>query len=279
MISRLLFKTRTAKPKRLPAAVPAGVVVWAVGDIHGRLDLLDPLLDHMLQDLSRSSAERKVIVFLGDYIDRGPDSRGVLERLAELAENASIECRFIQGNHEERMLAFLDDPSVGPSWCEYGGTEALASFGLKPPAMAHKTQAWAPVAADLAHRLTKRQRALLDRLEASVSIGGYFFAHAGARPGVPLADQSDRDLMWIRGSFLDDPEPFEQIVVHGHTPSRDVHVDGRRIGVDTGVYKWDMLSAVRLEDERVQIAQAVMGDDGAPQMRTRDAKVPQPVAA
>lgn len=279
MISRLLFKSRTAKPKRLPAAVPPGAVVWAVGDVHGRLDLLNPLLEHMLEDLARAEARRKVIVFLGDYIDRGPDSKGVLERLADLAEDGSVESRFIQGNHEERMLAFLDDPSVGPSWCEYGGTEALASFGLKPPAMVHKTQAWAPVAADLAHRLSRRQRALLERLEPSVSIGGYFFAHAGARPGVALADQSERDLMWIRGSFLDDPEPFEQVVVHGHTPSRDVYVDGRRIGVDTGVYKWDMLSAVRLEGERVQIAQAVIGEDGAPRMRTRDAKVPQAVAA
>jgi len=271
MISRLLFKPKRPKPQREPAAVPPGTVVWAVGDIHGRLDLLNPLLDHLMEDLRASAAGRKVIVFLGDYIDRGPDSKGVLDRLVEVAADTAVEARFIRGNHEERMMAFLEDSTVGPSWCEYGGVEALESYGLHPPAMKHVAQAWGHVAADLDHRLPKSHRHLLENLEPAVSIGGYFFTHAGARPGVPLDAQSERDLMWIRGSFLDDAGAFEKVVVHGHTPARDVHRDHRRIGVDTGVYKWNMLSAVRLEGEAVSFAQSLIGDGGDILVRRREA--------
>ena len=224
--------------------------MWAIGDVHGRLDLLKPLVDAVMADAAVSIAKRKVVIFLGDYIDRGPDSRGVIRYLVDLPADAGIEWRFLKGNHEEAMLKFLDDPSFGPSWCDYGGNEALASYGFKVPVLKHKVEAWARVAADLDHKVTARERAFLENLELSLSVGDYFFAHAGARPGQPLDRQTERDLMWIRNSFLDSDVVFEKVVVHGHTPTAEVHVDHRRIGVDTKAYESGVLTALRLEGER-----------------------------
>ena len=148
MLSRL-FRSRTQVVAPTAPAVPEGTVVWAVGDIHGRLDLLEPLVAAIIANLRASSASRKVVVFLGDYIDRGPDSRGVLQLLAGLSDIQGVEWRFLKGNHEQAMLGFLADPSAGRRWCEYGGDSALRSYGLRIPELAHKTEAWARVAADL----------------------------------------------------------------------------------------------------------------------------------
>lgn len=256
MISTL-FKRKT-KSLSAPATpgVPDGEVVWAIGDIHGRLDLLVPLVDAILDDAAKSDARRKIVIFLGDYIDRGPDSRGVLRYLINLPKDLGIEWRFLKGNHEEAMLRFIDDPSFGPSWCEYGGDAALASYGLKPPEMKHRAEAWARVAADLDHKISREERGFLGSLGLSHAEGDYFFAHAGARPGVALDRQSDRDLMWIRGSFLDSDTVFEKIVVHGHTPSADVYIDGRRIGIDTKAYASNRLTAVRLHGARRSFLQS-----------------------
>ncbi|MBW8302884.1 MAG: serine/threonine protein phosphatase [Brevundimonas sp.] len=260
MISTL-FKRKAKIAAPVTPRAPDGVVVWAIGDVHGRLDLLKPLVGAILADAAATVADRKVVIFLGDYIDRGPDSRGVIRYLVDLPKDASIEWRFLKGNHEEAMLTFLDDPTFGANWCEYGGDAALASYGLKPPEMRHRTEAWARVAADLDHKITAMERAFLENLELSISVGGYFFAHAGARPGLPLDRQTERDLMWIRNSFLDSDARFEKVVVHGHTPTREVHIDHRRIGVDTKAYDSGVLSAVRLEGPGQIVVEAAGGDD------------------
>lgn len=243
--------------------MPDGVVAWAIGDIHGRLDLLKPLVEAILRDAANSEAARKIVIFLGDYIDRGPDSRGVMRYLSELPGDIGVEWRFLKGNHEEAMLKFLDDPSFGRNWCEYGGDAALASYGLKPPEMKHRAEAWARVAADLDHKVTAKEREFLETLEYSITIGDYFFSHAGARPGVALDRQSEQDLMWIRNSFLGDHAAFDKIIVHGHTPTPDVHVDYRRIGVDTKAYESGVLSALRLRLDSRRIIQARLDDVGA----------------
>lgn len=255
MLSRL-FRSRTQVVAPTAPAVPEGAVVWAVGDIHGRLDLLEPLVEAIIADLSASSASRKVVVFLGDYIDRGPDSRGVLQLLAGLSDIQGVEWRFLKGNHEQAMLGFLADPSAGRRWCEYGGDSALRSYGLRIPELAHKTEAWARVAADLRHKLTAREMEFLENLELSLTVGDYFFAHAGARPGVALERQTSEDLMWIRNSFLDSPAAFDRVVVHGHTPTSRAHVDHRRIGIDTKAYDSGVLTALRLEGRRRSVLQA-----------------------
>lgn len=255
MISKL-FRSRTKIMPPTAPTVPPGTVVWAVGDIHGRLDLLSPLVEAVAADLHGSRAERKMVIFLGDYIDRGPDSCGVLRLLAGLSLSQGVEWRFLKGNHEQAMLEFLDDPSAGARWCEYGGDRALRSWGLRVPELAHRTEAWARVAADLQHKLTAREIAFLRNLELSVTVGDYFFTHAGARPGVALDRQSPEDLMWIRNLFLDSTSPFERVIVHGHTPTLRVHVDHRRIGIDTKAYDTGVLTALRLEGHQRTLLQS-----------------------
>ena len=263
MISTLFRR----KPKVSAPATPRtpdGTVVWAVGDVHGRLDLLKPLVEAVMTDAAGSSASRKVVIFLGDYVDRGSDSRGVIRYLVDLPQDRGIEWRFLKGNHEEAMLNFLADPPAGARWCEYGGDAALLSYGLRPPNLTHKVEAWARVSADLDHKLSPPERTFLEGLELSIAIGDYFFAHAGARPGAPLDRQSAHDLMWVRNSFLDSPVRFEKVVVHGHTPTRKVHIDDRRIGVDTKAYASGVLSAVRLEGPARTVMQAIgSADPGA----------------
>lgn len=271
MFSRFL---KRQPPVSAPAnpAVPDGVVVWAIGDIHGRLDLLRPLVDALIADLSGTPASRRVVIFLGDYIDRGPDSRGVIELLANLSADFDIEWRFLKGNHEETMVDFLDDPTVGAKWCEYGGDATLASYGLKAPDLRHRIDGWAHLSADLRHKLTDREHAFLADQELSVMIGDYFFAHAGARPGEPLDNQSAEDLMWIRRSFLDSPVEFDRVVVHGHTPAAEVHADHRRIGIDTRAYESGILTALRLVGAERMVMQAVASRepdaDGSVRIRT-----------
>jgi len=257
MISTLFNKRKAAVSAPANPRVPDSTVVWAIGDIHGRLDLLKPLVEAIQADAESSGADRKVVIFLGDYIDRGPDSRGVIQYLAGLPRDAGIEWRFLKGNHEEAMLGFLDDPATGPTWCEYGGDATLASYGLRLPQLKHKVEAWAHLAADLSHKLTQAERDFLVGLELSLTSGDYFFAHAGARPGVALDQQSTRDLMWIRHSFLDSDVTFEKIVVHGHTPTAEIHVDHRRIGVDTMAYASGVLSALRLSMADAMVIQSV----------------------
>lgn len=274
MISRLFKRKPQIRAPRTPT-VPEGVVAWAVGDIHGRLDLLEPLVESIMADAAAHPAQRTLVIFLGDYIDRGPQSRGVIGYLGNLPDDQGLEWCFLKGNHEEAMLDFLDDPGAGPAWCEYGGGATLASFGLRPPQMKHRPEAWAHLSADLAHRVTPAERAFLENLELSVSVGDYFFSHAGARPGIGLDDQSARDLMWIRNSFLDSEVEFEKVVVHGHTPSIDAHCDHRRIGVDTKAYETGILTAVRLSGRERALVQALetgsdaeAGEDaGAPLVR------------
>ncbi len=262
MISTLFKRKPKASVAPVTPRVPDGEVVWAVGDVHGCLDLLKPLVEAILADAASLEARRKVVIFLGDYIDRGPDSRGVLRYLIDLPKDVGVEWRFLKGNHEEAMLKFLDDPSFGVDWCSYGGDAALASYGLKVPQMGHRIEAWNRVSADLNHKVTATERRFLETLEYSLSVGDYFFAHAGARPGVPLDRQYERDLMWIRNTFLDDDAAFEKMVVHGHTPTPDVHSDHRRIGVDTKAYASGILTAVRLDGEQRTLIK-VSNDAGA----------------
>jgi serine/threonine protein phosphatase 1 len=252
MLSRL-FPNRSARPA---SRTPPDCVIWAVGDIHGRSDLADRLIQAIRADLAAADVTRKVVVFLGDHIDRGLDSRGVLNQLCDLDADPDLEIHFIRGNHEDRMEAFLREPAVGPSWCDYGGRDTLASYGVAPPAMRGDMEGWAQTARALAEALPEPHRRLLERQQLSVTIGDYFFAHAGARPGVPLAAQSPEDLMWIRQPFLDHPAAFEKVVVHGHTPTDAVVSDARRIGVDTGAYATNVLSAVRLAGETRVLLQA-----------------------
>ena len=234
--------------------------MWAIGDIHGRLDLLKPLVEAIRTDAAASQPCLTRVIFLGDYIDRGADSRGVIQHLASLPKDQEIEWHFLKGNHEEAMLDFLEDPTQGEKWCEYGGDATLASYGLRVPHLKHKPEAWVHLCGDLNHRVTPFERRFLGQLELSLMFGDYFFSHAGARPGEALENQDPVDLLWIRRSFLDSPDHFDKVVVHGHTPTAEVHVDQRRIGIDTKAYESGRLSAVRFEGGNRQIVASCVGD-------------------
>lgn len=232
-----------------PARVPAGCRIYAVGDIHGRLDLLDRLLARMAEDCARGRPERVVVVFLGDYVDRGPNSRLVVERLMHGAPPGTAlsgaEWICLKGNHEDYMVRFADSPAVGAAWCLNGGYETLRSYaGELPDGLASDMGALQLL---LARALPPAHLRFLARLPLMHREGDYVFVHAGIRPGVALEDQEAADLLWIRDDFLFDTTPAPFVVVHGHTPSPTPDIRPHRIGVDTGAYYSGALTALVLE--------------------------------
>ena len=244
MLKRLF--SRTAQ-KAAPPPTTGGALIYAIGDVHGRLDLLDPLIAKIRADARSLSADlRPVIIFVGDYVDRGPDSRGVVDSILALARDPGLEVRALKGNHEEQLLLFMSDPNAGPAWAAFGGAETLSSYGAPRPAARTDVAAWEEVRQAFCERLPADHRAFFESLELAVICGDYIFVHAGVRPGIPLNQQSERDLLWIRDDFLSALEPFEKVVVHGHTPEAEPHDGRNRIGIDTGAYATATLTAVRL---------------------------------
>lgn len=245
MIVSLLSQRKKKSPERLPE----GVRIYAIGDVHGRADLLDRLLSRIEAHKAAHPTARTVRLLIGDYIDRGPASREVLDILIGSARHRDMI--FLRGNHDIFVQKFLQDPATLRDWSRVGGLETLMSYGLKPSlnpdALAQKELAVALNAA-----LPESHRHFLNALRTSFTCGGYFFVHAGVRPGTPLAKQSDDDLMWIRDEFLLHERAFEKIVVHGHTPVREIDIRPNRINIDTGAYATGRLSCLVLEGNRVE---------------------------
>jgi serine/threonine protein phosphatase 1 len=188
------------------------------------------------------------IVFLGDVVDRGPDSAGVVERLRTYS-NPRASTHFIMGNHEEVMLRVIDgEKDVLSSWLRFGGAETLKSYGLKPRDVAQMPDEERVAALRSAVPLSHRQ--FLGSFADSISFGDYLFVHAGIRPGVDLAEQTQYDLRWIRDPFLADETDHGFVVVHGHTISNSVDVTANRIGIDTGAYCTDVLTALGIEGSK-----------------------------
>ena len=227
--------------------LPEGQLLYAVGDIHGRLDLLEHLLDLIGRDAKASTADRLTLIFLGDYVDRGPDSRGVVERLiSDLPRD--FDTYFLKGNHEAILLDFLAEPWRLDHWLQNGGEETMRSYGVDIERLA---QLGAPPAAwrqAFAEALPEAHLRFFRNLQLSVSFGDYLFVHAGVRPGVPLGAQSEADMVWIRAPFLNHAEPFGKMVVHGHTPGQEPVTRSNRVGIDTGAVFTGRLTALRLED-------------------------------
>jgi serine/threonine protein phosphatase 1 len=220
--------------------------LYAIGDVHGRLDLLE----RAIQAIDHDVAERggtALTVTLGDYIDRGPQSRGVIERLS--VNPFPTPYVALKGNHETLLEAFLADPSVGAHWRRLGGLETIASFGV-PVQQLVLGRNYEDAAAQLRQALTQQHRDFLASLKTSVVVGRYFLCHAGVRPGVPLDRQREDDLLWIRDEFLNSTEDFGKIVVHGHTPVAEPEVLPNRINIDTGAFMTGRLTCVVLEKDR-----------------------------
>lgn len=240
----------SAPPLRDGPLLDNNTRVYAIGDIHGRADLLERLLEKIEADISEYDGKAH-LVFLGDYIDRGLQSRQVIEILLSDRLNR-FETHFLKGNHEDAILSFLADPGFGPKWAAYGGRETLVSYGVRPPRSLSLNAEWEKAHDAFLKAIPNVHQTFLMTLPTSVRIGGYGFAHAGLRPGKKFAEQSDNDLMWIRDEFLDGNSPFDVMVVHGHTPVDKPHNDHRRINVDTGAYFTGRLTAAKLTGTAVE---------------------------
>lgn len=237
---------RWQKAEPAPAAVPRGLRVYAIGDVHGRLDLLDRMLDQIDADGATAPDLVKHIVYLGDYVDRGPHSSGVIERLAA-GPPPGFGAIPLKGNHEASMLEFLEDIRIGPNWLTYGGTATLASYHVPPPHADSPPEDLTHAQEMLRRALPPTHRAFLESLRTSVTIGDYVFVHAGVRPGVPLDRQREDDLLWIREDFLRSTADHGKMVVHGHTISAEPEVRANRIGIDTGAFATHRLTCLVLE--------------------------------
>lgn len=233
-----------------PSTEP-GDRIYAIGDVHGRHDLLRQLLDQIGEHSSALPKPRALhLVFLGDLVDRGPDSAKVVELVCDLDTNTS-QVIALMGNHEEAMLQALGgDVMVLRKWLEVGGAQTIESYGLDLPETGADLRRYARY---LASSLPAQHLRWLRARPLTAQSGDYFFCHAGIRPGVPLGRQSRDDLLWIRNDFVHDESDHGAVIVHGHTISPNVVMRANRIGVDTGAYASGALSALYLEDGRQEI--------------------------
>jgi len=243
-VRSLLNLVSRAKPAVL--SVPSGRRVYAIGDIHGRLDLLDRLLQMIGDDDSRRGDSSTELVFLGDLVDRGPDSRGVVDRLMTLGDRRPV--RFLMGNHEEVFLKALEgDQKALRFLIRIGGRETLFSYGISPED--YRNLDYDELMGAIQAAVPASHIAFLQGFEHWIEIGDYLFVHAGLRPGVALEEQKAADLRWIREDFLRHRASFGKMVVHGHSISDDIDERSNRIGIDTGAFASGKLTAIGLEGE------------------------------
>jgi serine/threonine protein phosphatase 1 len=226
-----------------PASLPEGQRVYAVGDVHGCLDRLLAMHELIAGDLAARPADSAVLVHLGDYVDRGPDSAGVIARLAAGSPLTKAPAINLMGNHEYMMLAALvsGETSAIELWLANGGADSLSSWGVPRSARPKEWSSYLPKA----HLVFLRDLAVYHEL------GGYLFVHAGIRPGIPLDRQSRHDLLWIREPFLSSEQPFGPVIVHGHTPRQEPVIRPNRIGIDTGAVMGGALTCAVLEADRI----------------------------
>jgi diadenosine tetraphosphatase ApaH/serine/threonine PP2A family protein phosphatase len=231
-------------------SLPAEVRIYAIGDIHGRLDLLNELLARISADIALRPTARPLYVFLGDYIDRGSASRETIDRLIE--HGKTHESIFLKGNHELIAIKCLSDRGLFDQWLRLGGLETLVSYGVPAETLANGKQI-AELQSAFHGALPQAHFRFFRDLKNSFECGDFFFAHAGVKPNVELSRQKENDLLWIRGEFLTSKDDFGKIVVHGHTPAREIEVGPNRINIDTGAFATGRLSCLVLEGEELSV--------------------------
>jgi serine/threonine protein phosphatase 1 len=244
------WKLLDAFRKRSAARLADGVRIYAVGDVHGCNFVLQHLVALIDAHLMTFPSRRPILVFLGDYVDRGPDSRQVIDQLISLRQHR--EAIFLKGNHETYLLEFLERPTILTKWIHFGGLDTLRSYGLNSannfdPEEQESLASALRVALDATGHLQ-----FLDGLQTSFVCEDFFFVHAGVRPGIPLDRQSEEDLLWIREDFLHYDGDFGKIVVHGHTPVPQPEVRSNRINIDTGAYATGRLTCLVIERDNMR---------------------------
>lgn len=239
-----LLRPFRREPKPAPS-LPDGVLLYAVGDIHGRRDLLEGLLSEIRKDAEPIKAKRRMLLFVGDYIDRGADSCGVIGIVSAPIPPFDTVC--LKGNHEQVLLEFLADPSMWRQWREFGGGETMASYGVNTKLLTEEPDDPVRIRDAFLAALPDRHYDFLRGLKVFYECGDYYFVHAGLRPGVPLSRQVETDQLWIRDKFFSAGNAFEgRVIVHGHTPRSAPEHKPYRIGLDTGAYASGCLTAARL---------------------------------
>lgn len=235
-------KNRVQRP-----SLPDGIRVYAISDIHGCAGLLQQMFTVIDNDLARlESAVQPIHVFLGDYIDRGPASRETIDLLIERGhKHRSV---FLKGNHEVFMFEVLKDPTRLSDWKQYGGLQTLTSYGLRPtlnPDQEEQTE----LITEFAYKIPADHRSFFNGLRPRFVCGDFFFVHAGVKPGVPLEQQTEEDMLWIREEFLQSEQDYGKYIVHGHTPVKAPDIRPNRINIDTGAYATGNLTLLTIEGE------------------------------
>lgn len=234
---------------RYPPA-PQGLVIYFVGDLHGRLDLLLGVQARIDRDKRKFPDDEVTEVYVGDYIDRGPDSAAVVSALIERAKGART--RFLRGNHEQLMLDFIDGHDVLEEWKAVGGSATLLSYRVPSELLKHGV-AYDLVRRAVSKKMPKEHRLFFEATGSYVCIGPYLAVHAGVRPGISLEQQTAKDLLTIRGDFLSCVDDFGHIIIHGHTPVQEPDLRRNRINIDTGAFATNRLSCIRLGADGVSI--------------------------
>ena len=250
-VKRWLGDTQPSAGTTVPA-VPAGRRIYCIGDIHGRADLLQDLQRRVVADAADFTGQA-VLIYLGDYIDRGLESRTVVELLYE-GPPGGFEAVYLMGNHEQTLLDFLRHPREVASWLIYGGRETLFSYGVDPGAPGGRQDLEALRDA-LEARLPRHHLEFFESCRFLHQEGDYCFVHAGIRPGVALGDQRNEDLLWIRQDFTESEVDHGMVVVHGHSIEEEVAMRPNRIGIDTGAFYTGVLTCLVLEGEERRLLQ------------------------
>jgi len=245
-----MHQTITAFPD--PPRMPAGLSIIAYGDVHGHLDLMEAILRKAQDKAAREPEKRHIVLSLGDLVDRGPDSAGVVARM--MGTLPGCELVALRGNHETLMIAFLDGDPQATTWLSWGGLETLRSYGVETEG----ANLLSPGDVEFLRegfraRMVPAHLEFLRTRPVSLTYGDYFFVHAGARPGIPLPLQAEEDLIWIRDEFLFSRQRFEKKIVHGHTPADRPEILDNRVNLDTGACYGGTLSAALFEEDRVEI--------------------------
>ena len=245
MVEPLMPSSHRAAPRASVAVTPLDTRVYAVGDIHGRADLVTETFARIDEDLARRPVRHAVEVYLGDYIDRGPHSSAVIDALAVRMVRRGAVC--LRGNHEALMESFLLGRIEFEPWRRLGALHTLASYGI--------TCRPGDTSANLRQRLLavlpRAHELFLQCLQDSYCCGDFMFVHAGVRPGVPIDRQNAHDLNWIRSEFLDSNLDHGKVIVHGHTPVPHPDIKHNRINIDTGAWKSGTLTCAAIEGSAI----------------------------
>lgn len=253
---RRLFEKFEKLESRRPRLVLSPLdysAIYAVGDVHGCIDLLRSAYDRILEDRPDMPG-RKLVVFLGDYVDRGPDSKAVLEFLRQ-PDTDEVEHVCLCGNHDNEFCRFLQDPQANLGWLGFGGAETLRSYGIDVKHILKSGGGPTVLERTVRQAVPAEHALLLSALPSMLEVGNLVFVHAGIRPGIPLPQQTDHDLMWIREPFLSRGPGLPLLVVHGHTISPEPVFGTRRVGIDTGAFATGRLTVLRLSQGKADILQ------------------------